>query len=162
MTQPPPFSDSNRRERQERRRTSWKSFFYGGVLGRRQGSRRNDDVNHYTDVYDSQLLFASAGIVVLCCWDAHLTLNMLAHGGKELNPFMDILLWSGPDLFLYVKIALTICCVLFLALHHRFPIVGGFRVQHILCGLLLGYVALIAYELVLWSPHWLAPIATLN
>lgn len=155
LENPQPTS-SERREAIERRRTTLKSVAYGAVRGRRRGPRRELDPRPtYSDAYDLRVLLTTVAIVVLCCWDAHMTLKMLADGGRELNPAMDALLDVSAEMFLYVKIAMTIICILVLVLHKNVAVVGPYRVKHFILAILLGYLALVSYELVLWGPHWI-------
>jgi hypothetical protein len=143
---------AERRERTDRRSLTARTILRGMFRGRRQGNRRDGEVGTaWSDFYGVNTLLTSAAIVILCCADAFLTLTLVAHGGKELNPLMDMLLGVGPDAFINMKIALTSICVILLVALQNVPLLARFRVFHLMLVLLAGYAALIAYELTLLS-----------
>lgn len=62
---------------------------------------------------------------------------------------MAVLLEQGTEQFVLFKIALTVLAVLLLAIHQNVVLLGKMRVKHIKYLTLLGYSALISYELYL-------------
>jgi hypothetical protein len=90
-------------------------------------------------------------ILMLSCVDAHLTLNILARGGEELNWFMLATLNESVEKFVGVKMALTGLAVIMLVIHHNVQYLWKFRVRHMLYLTLAGYFWLIGYEIMLLS-----------
>ena len=141
-----------RRNRPDRRRTVTAPFSRSAWQGRRRGARRGPDmVNTYVDVYEARWFYAAIGVVLLCCTDALLTLNLLQRGASEINPFMAWLLGINHDLFFFTKLALTAVGVVVLVAYKNFRLLNHFKAGHALYALLAGYVLLVKYELVLLS-----------
>lgn len=140
----------NRRDRVERRQTGLKSMIFALFYSRRRDTRRDgEDVAYYTDWYSAPLFVLAIGVALLCVADAFFTLELIRHGGSELNPFMAYLLDQGLYLFVGIKMALTIGAIVLLVLHQRFSFFRGVRAAHILLLAFIGYATLIAYELTL-------------
>ena len=101
-----------------------------------------------TDWFQAQWLVVSILILLLCCFDAVLTLTLLNHGAYELNPFMAPLVEGSGRGFVLVKVGLTSLGVILLSLLARLRIFE----RSIGCALylvLVGYVLLVGYELFL-------------
>jgi hypothetical protein len=134
-----------------RERLAW-SLVYGGVWPRRRSGRRASD--HHRPVIDWHgpgLLTSSILILLLCAADAFLTLLLLTHGAYEANPVMAMFVYDDVRSFAALKMALTGGGVLALVAVARFRVFGFMRVGMILHAVLVGYAALIAYELLLLS-----------
>src|SRR5271163_1580915 len=86
-----------RRDRPDRRRRLWWSLLYGNFQPRRRRpARRFDDWRfHSNDWHSAHLLAVAIGILVLCAFDAFLTVNLLVNGAEEINPVMAVLLGRG-------------------------------------------------------------------
>ena len=148
---------NDRRMRIERRNHNFRSMLYAMVYSRRRDMRRNQESGlYYTDWYGMPLFVTAITIVLLCCADAFLTLELITRGGTELNPFMDYLLGKGFTWFVGVKMALTIGAILLLVMHHRFHFVKNIRASQIMALALVGYGVLVCYEIMLLRPLWSA------
>lgn len=71
----------------------------------------------------------------------------MANGGEELNWFMAILIEDSVEKFVSFKLALTSLALLLLVIHHNVQLTGRMRVRHLKYMALIGYSALIGYEL---------------
>ena len=87
--------------------------------------------------------------MLLCCFDAVLTLTLINHGANEVNPVMAPLLeGTGTAVFALVKVGMTAAGVILLTILARLRIFGR-SVGYVLYVILVGYVALVGYELFL-------------
>jgi len=114
--------------------------------------RRQEDQGrgYYVDRYSFRALVVVLGLIVLNILDGFFTLQLVAKGAEELNPFMAFLLQRGARPFMMVKYALTSLCLLVFLIHKNFPLLRGrLYVKHLLAGVLLLYGVLIAYEVFL-------------
>ena len=117
--------------------------FYGG---RRQGQRRiADDPATFVDVYGARLFLVVLAILGLNLLDAWFTLLVLAHGGRELNPFVQRVLDYGPVPFVAFKTLGIGICVGFLTITKNF---GAARIG--LSTVLVGYLILLGWHLSLF------------
>ena len=139
--------ESRGRRRGERRRPGLRSALLSLVRSRRRGDRRREAGATYVDWHGPWSLVAALGIVLLSVVDAFLTGLLVSRGGRELNPLMAWLLDAGFEVFFAVKFLLTAGCVVLLLIHRRFPVAGRLTAYHLVAAVLLGYVALIHYEL---------------
>lgn len=87
-------------------------------------------------------------ILLLCAFDAVLTLTLISHGAYELNPVMAQLLGEGGPGFAVWKLGLTAAGVVTLTVLARLRAFGR-TVGYLLYMVLAGYAALVAYELFL-------------
>lgn len=136
----------DRRERIERRTLTFGTILRGSVKARRRNGRRHNDAYHI-DWHEPDLLFLSVTTVLLSVIDAFLTLTLLRHGAEEANPVLAYVLTYHPELFASVKMLLTGLGVLVLVAMARARLFRVIRVKTVLQWSLLGYVALIGYEL---------------
>lgn len=88
-------------------------------------------------------------IMILSSMDAFFTLNILAKGGEEINPFMAVLIEDSISKFIGVKLALTSLALILLTMHHNVLLTEKIRVRHVEYSILSGYTVLIGYELFL-------------
>jgi len=93
-------------DRRVNRRFTLKSLF---VWGRREEIRRLDDKGKIflADRYSTTIFAAIVLILFFSVIDGSLTLILLGHGAKEINPLMAYLLEIEPMLFMTVKYLLT-------------------------------------------------------
>lgn len=141
---------SDRRSLRERRRFTMWSVFYGGVRRRRRDLRRTEDESRpMLDLVEAHLPAVVVMILLLCCADAGLTLELLKAGASELNPLMNKLLSINVTLFTAAKMALTGAGIIVLVLASRYRLFGRIRVAQGLHGVLIGYLLLVLYELAL-------------
>lgn len=142
----------DRRDRTDRRRAVTSPFSRAAWQGRRRSARRGQEaVNTYVDVYEARWFYAAIGVLLLCCTDAMLTLNLLQRGASEINPFMAWLLNINHDLFFFTKLALTAAGVVVLVAYKNFRLFNYIKAGHVLYAFLVGYALLVKYELMLLS-----------
>ena len=139
---------AERRRGPDRRRQPLRALVYGSFQPRRRGPRRDGERRvSGVDWHDPQWL-AVAMLIVLCsCLDAALTLTLIDHGAYEVNPVMAPLVGGSALAFALVKIGLTAGGVVLLTLLARMRAFGRVPVSLLLYAVLLGYGALLAYEL---------------
>ena len=94
------------KDRRAKRGFRLKSLF---MNGKREEIRRQDDQSKIflVDRYSSSIFAAIVLILLLSVTDALLTLVLIDHGAKEINPLMAYLLEIEPKIFLIVKYLLT-------------------------------------------------------
>ena len=138
-----------RRDRTERRRSVLRALWHGNFKRRRIAPRRTQERHAVvTDWFHPQWLGVGILILLLCCFDAVLTLTLISHGASQVNPLMAPLVEGTGRGFAIVKLGLTAIGVIFLTILARLRIFGR-SVGYLLYLVLAGYVALIAYELFL-------------
>lgn len=135
-----------RRRGPDRRRLTLGSFLRGGITPRRRNGRRAGEQHLPVDWHRPYLLFLSLMILLLSVADAFLTLTLIMAGATEANPFLAFILRDHPELFAVVKMGLTGSGVLVLVAVARSRLFSIVRVETVLQGLFVAYVALIAYE----------------
>jgi hypothetical protein len=141
--------ESERRRGPDRRTRVARALVYGSFNPRRLGPRRTGDhVLGAVDWHHPWWLAIATLIIALCASDAVLTVVLISRGAYELNPLLAPLIGSGA-LFAAVKIGLTGGGVVLLTLLSRVKAFGRMPVALLLYGVLVGYGALIAYELYL-------------
>ena len=93
-------------DRRANRAFTLKSLF---TYGRREEIRRHDDKRRIflADRYSTTIFAAIVAILFFSVIDGLLTLILLGHGAKEINPLMAYLLEIEPLLFMTVKYLLT-------------------------------------------------------
>ena len=101
-----------------------------------------------TDWFHPQWLGVGLLILLLCAFDAVLTLTLIPHGAYEINPLMAPLVQGTGQGFALFKYGLTALGVVFLTILAELRMFGR-TVGFILYVVLAGYVALVAYELFL-------------
>jgi len=149
---PAPGLLEDRRQAARRREKSLHAFVYGNFRPRRRNSRRDADSHLFIfDWHEPHLLYVALTIVLLSCTDALFTLNLLHLGAVEVNLFMNDMLAVGIEKFLWVKISLTVVSVTMLVFAAQRHFMGWFRVYRLLHLICIGYFALIAYEIYLFS-----------
>lgn len=146
-------SDQSRRAGGDRRHQAFKSTVYSLVKGRRISARRSEEskVGFYTDRYDLSSVLLVVFITLLSALDAFFTLNILALGGEEVNPFMAKLLEFDQQTFVIIKLIVTVFCLIIALIHINFNLFRRFSMRSILLTLVMFYLGLIGYELALLS-----------
>ncbi len=140
----------DRREFDRRCATPFFSRYQFGFGGRRRSARRTTGEGPiYFDRYDPLIMLCALSIVLMSAMDAAFTLTLLSAGAVELNSVMAILIEDDIRKFIVFKLALTSLGVLLLVIHHDVRLGPCLRVRHIHYVALMGYVALIAYEITL-------------
>ena len=99
---------TDRRDGPERRRNTFSSLWVGAIKRRRRNPRRPEDVTITSvDWHHPQWLAVGLLILLLSCFDAFLTLNLMDHGADEANPFMVPLVAGAGRSFALWKVGLT-------------------------------------------------------
>jgi hypothetical protein len=95
-----------------------KSLF---IHGRRKEIRRQNDLykTSYFDQYSPTLLGPIVLILLLSIIDAFLTVFLVDHGAREINPIMAYFLKFGPLTFMSVKYFLTCYSAVLLLIFHN-------------------------------------------
>jgi uncharacterized protein DUF5658 len=139
------------RHQDRRSETPFFSLYQIGLkTGRRMRERRlNIKSPVYVDRYAGHLMLCAICIMILSSLDAFFTLNILAKGGEEINPFMAVLIEDSVSKFIGVKLALTSLALVLLTIHHNVLLTEKIRVRHVKYSILFGYTVLIGYELFL-------------
>ena len=121
------------------------------LRGRRSAFRRRDDQTQggYVDRYPSGLLVVLVVLLVLNVTDAVLTIVILDYGGREINPFIGVLMARCGDGFWFWKFLLVAVAILFLCLHSNFRRVkkGIWAVTLVYCGVVLYQAYLILFQI---------------
>lgn len=136
-----------RRSGLERRHTTIGAFIHGAFNPRRRAGRRSSDRYPVIDWYSPRVLAPVIGILGLCMLDAVLTVVLLSHGARELNPIMALFVPHNLFGFFLAKLALTGLGVCVLVACSRMRLFRGVPGEVFLYGALAAYVVLIAYEL---------------
>jgi hypothetical protein len=140
---------TERRARVERRRSVFRALWHGNFKRRRIAPRRGLERHAVvTDWFDAQWLGAGALILLLCVFDAVLTLILINHGAYEVNPLMDPLVRGSGESFALVKFGLTAFGVVLLTVLARLRVFGR-TIGYLLYVVLAVYVVLVGYELFL-------------
>jgi hypothetical protein len=140
---------TERRVRTERRRSVLRALWHGNFKRRRVAPRRTHERHAVvTDWFHSQWLGVGILILLLCTFDAVLTLTLISHGAYELNPFMDPLVGGTGRSFAVVKFGLTAVGVVMLTVLARLKVFGR-TVGYLLYVILAIYGVLVTYELFL-------------
>jgi hypothetical protein len=132
----------------ERRRSIVRAFWRGNFERRRIAPRRSIERHAVvTDWFHPQWLVTTMLILLLCAADAILTITLISHGASEINPLMDPLLEGSGQSFAFVKLGLTILGVVVLTAFARIRVFGSAAAGVLLYVVLVGYIALVGYEL---------------
>jgi hypothetical protein len=102
----------------------------------------------FLDWHHPWLFFLSVGTMILSSADAFLTLQLMQRGMVEINPFMQMAMVKGTDVFVGSKLALTAAGIFTLVFLAKFHFLNRFRTGLFLTAFFSGYAALVCYELV--------------
>lgn len=133
----------------DRRDLSWRTLIFGYLRSRRRTTRRvSEDMPIFTDYHHPWLFFLATGIMMLSCFDAFLTLQLLDRGAIEINPVMAAVINQGTLTFAVTKMLLTGIGILALVFLARATFMRRFRTGLILTFFFSGYSILVCYEFV--------------
>jgi hypothetical protein len=139
----------NDRTDSERRDLSWRTLIFGYLRSRRRTTRRaSEGMPIYTDYHHPWLFFLATSIMMMSCFDAILTLQLLDRGAIEINPFMAAVINQGTLTFVATKMLLTSLGILALVFLARARFMRRFRTGLILTFLFSAYAILVCYEFV--------------
>lgn len=126
----------------------WINTRHLGIFGRRRSPRRAEDTeNSYVDWYEPRLLYFTIATALLSFLDAALTLNLLSLGAIEVNSLMARLINSDVQMFVNIKVTLTLLTLVFLVIHSNFRLFRYVPVNRVIYVLFGGYLVLIVYEI---------------
>ena len=110
--------DQNKRNRGDRRQSRIPSLRFLIFGGRRRQVRREEDMKGIVimDSYSQSLFVVIIGILCLSLIDAVMTLHLIGHGAKEINPVMAYFLDKGTVIFIAAKYILTSAAVIIILL----------------------------------------------
>jgi Domain of unknown function (DUF5658) len=147
-----------RRNRPDQRHAPTRPLNRHSLRGRRKKARRQEeDSNYYVDRYEPRYLIIISLILVLCVLDAYFTFKIIGLGGKELNQFMLVFINTQPVAALVFKYLVTAVCIVFILIHKNFWVFGRLRVSSLIHVFFCVYLALVAYEAVVFLNHTRAP-----
>jgi hypothetical protein len=135
------------RRSRDRRIQILQAVVQGSFRPRRRASRRVDErCVIAVDWHHPQWLAIAVLIVSLSCLDAFMTLMLVEHGAREVNPLMAPLVAGSALKFALVKIGLTAGSVVLLTQVARVRAFGRVPAGVVLYTVLVVYGALIFYE----------------
>lgn len=123
------------------------ALLHGALHPRRRTGRRSDDRYSVIDWHSPRVLALVLGILGLCMLDAALTIVLLSHGAREINPFMALFVPHNLFGFAAAKLVLTgmgVCVLVACSTMRLFRRVPG---ELFLYAALAAYVVLVLYEL---------------
>jgi hypothetical protein len=142
----------DRRSGVERRRTTLSAYWHGAWRPRRRAGRRASDQRYpIVDWYSPRVAALALTILGLCVLDGMLTIMLMSHGARELNPVLALFLPHSLGLFAAVKLSLTSAGVCVLAACSRMKLFRAVPGELFLYVVAAGYAALVVYELRLLS-----------
>src|SRR4051794_33324459 len=99
---------TERRRGVDRRRIKLSSYVYGSLHPRRRAGRRVTDRQYpIVDWHPARIFAVATLILLLCAFDAVMTVVLINHGAIEANPVMAMVLPKGLGWFAGIKLALT-------------------------------------------------------
>ena len=133
----------------DRRDLSWRTIIFGYLRSRRRTTRRvSEGMPIFTDYHHPWLFFLATGIMMLSCFDAFLTLQLLDRGAIEINPVMAAVIGQSTLMFAVTKMLLTSIGILALVFLARAKFMRRFRTGLILTFFFSSYAILVCYEFV--------------
>jgi len=137
------------RTESDRRDLTWRTLIYGYLRSRRRSSRRTSEGEAlFSDYHHPWLFFLATGIMMLSCFDAFLTLQLLDRGAIEINPVMAVVIGHGTVTFAVTKMLLTSIGILALVFLARATFMRRIRTGLILTFIFSCYAILVCYEFV--------------
>jgi hypothetical protein len=108
----------DKRNEGDRRQSKFPSLRFLIFGGRRRQVRREEDMKGIVimDSYSQSLFVVIVGILCLSLIDAVMTLHLIGHGAKEINPIMAYFLDKGTVIFIAAKYILTSAAVIIILL----------------------------------------------
>lgn len=146
------YTGIERRVATDRREFTLRTMWHCLKNPRRSRGRRRSD-KHYPllDVFDGSAMFLAVALIALSLCDAFFTLNILAHGGREVNPIMNYMLNYGTFAFVASKMLLTALAIVVMTAAGNLKIFSLVRVRSVIAVLIGLYAGLIVYELLILS-----------
>ena len=143
-----------RRNTTDHRRTPTRPLSRYSIWGHRRRARREaEDKNYYVDRYEPRYFFLISLILALCVLDAYFTLKIIDFGGKELNRLMLVFIYKKPISALVFKYLVTAVSIIFILVHKNFLVFGKIKVNSLIYVFFSVYLALVAYEAVIFFNH---------
>jgi len=145
-------SDQNFRRTPDRRVFTMSTAFKSITHSRRKQHRRADESpDAQRDWYHPRLFVLVVGVMLMSILDAFFTLKLLAGGAIEANPVMAYFLGLGVPAFIMSKMIMTGTCIVFLTALSSYMFLNRFMIGKLITISFIGYMVLIAYELLLLS-----------
>lgn len=142
----------NRSAVSERRDYDFQTLKLSFVAPRRMSARRRPDRRYpVMDRMDSGAVTLAIMLMILSVMDSIFTLTIIAHGGTEVNPVMNVLLQKSVTAFTIVKMLLTALPAILLVATANIVILNRWRARSLLATMVGLYAGLICYELLLLS-----------
>lgn len=139
----------DRRAQSDRRSFTWRTVFYGFTRSRRHGFRRDSEQDVlFLDWHHPWLFFLAVCTMLMSCFDAFMTLQLLDLGMVEINPVMDIMIGQGTTAFAASKMVLTGTGILTLVFLAKARFLNRFRTGLILTMFFSFYACLVCYQFV--------------
>jgi hypothetical protein len=133
-------------DRRFNKQLSIKHFILGG---KRRKLRRATDKQgiKFVDAYDPALMGFIILLLILSILDGFMTLHLLNHGAREINPIMSSCLESGPWFFLSSKFLLTCFGAMCLLVVSNSYVFGNrLHVRDIFPAMLVLYLMMIVWD----------------
>ncbi len=144
--------ENRRRIKDDRRHYSLRTFKHQVLAPRRfVGRRKSDRRFPVLDRFEAGLFTMAMSLLCLSIMDSMFTLTLIAHGGREVNPFMNTMLNINVWTFMAVKMALTAIPAIVLVATANLKVFGLVRSRAALGAAVGMYAGLIVYELALLS-----------
>lgn len=151
------FSEDDRQEKQnrhdaDRRQRTIPSLRFLLFGGRRRKVRREEDMNSIIimDSYSQSLFVVIIGILCLSLIDAIMTLHLIGHGAKEINPIMAYFLDKGIVIFIVSKYLLTsIAVIIILLIKNTYLPMTRIRSKNLFTFALVSFALVIIWEILL-------------
>jgi len=133
----------------DRRVFGWRTVFFGFVRSRRHIHRRDDEIEiTFIDWHHPWLFFLAVGTMLMSCFDAFMTLQLIDRGMIEVNPVMAAIMGQGTSAFAISKMLLTGTGILALVFLAKARFLNRFRTGLFLTIFFSFYACLVCYEFV--------------
>jgi hypothetical protein len=140
---------ADKRAAPDRRRFGWRTVFFGFTRSRRRDFRRTDESDVlFIDRHHPWLFFLAVGTMLMSCFDAFMTLQLIDRGMVEVNPIMAAVLGHGTSYFAISKMLMTGTGILALVFLARARFLNRMRTGLFLTGFFSFYACLVCYEFV--------------
>lgn len=146
------WNGTERRTNGERRNYTFTSLRHQVIAPQRMAGRRSGDRSFpVLDRFESGMLTLALLLIVCSILDSMFTLTLIAHGGTEVNPFMNWALQKSVWLFTSLKMLLTAVPAIILVATGNIKLFGVVRARTILAIAVGFYFGLLLYEIGLLS-----------
>jgi hypothetical protein len=108
----------------------------------------------FTDYHHPWLFFLATGIMLMNCFDAFFTLQLLDRGAMEVNPVMAAVIGKSTSTFAVAKMLLTSIAILMLVFLARAMFMKRIRAGLFLTFFFSFYAVLVCYEFVYLMSHY--------